>query len=153
MERQRQLSRVFIGLFILFWLIGPLTQLIQIIDLDLHVRMGFSEAVILDPEFGWLKADELAIAWADMGTLIAGVIFVIGAVKRRPWSIWFGFYSLAVWSYWPILTLVRWTTLEDSGYSVFAEGQEFVFRGFMLLVGIFSLVGMFYLWRRRRVFE
>jgi hypothetical protein len=45
------------------------------------------------------NADELAIAWADMTYLVAGVVFAVGAFLRRPWSIPFGFYTSATWSF------------------------------------------------------
>jgi hypothetical protein len=153
MKSKRQLSRIFIGVYILFWFLGPITQLIQIINLNLHIKMGFSEIKILDPSFAWFKADELSLAWADMTTLIAGIIFIIGSFMRRSWSIWFGFYSLAIWSYWPILTQLRWALLEDNGYDVLAQEQAAIFHIYMILFAVFSLFGMFYLWRHRHIYD
>ena len=149
---KQQLSRVFIGAFIVMYLIGPVTQLIQIVDLDLHVRLGLSEAIVLDPAFAWFKVDELAIAWADMTTLVAGIAFVAGALTRRSWSIWFGFYTLAVWSYWPTLVMLRWTLHPLAGYDILPEAQAVLYFGYMILFAIFSLFGLFYLYRRRNVF-
>ena len=71
------LSYTFIGVFIFLLILGPLTQLLQIVNLPLHVRWGLSERIILQPEYGWFRADELAIAWADMTYFITGIAFVI----------------------------------------------------------------------------
>ncbi|MCP4567570.1 MAG: hypothetical protein GY841_08330, partial [FCB group bacterium] len=92
MKPEKRLSRAFIGTFILLWLLGPLTQLLQIISLQLHVQWGLSEAIILNPEYGWFRADELAIAWADMTYFMAGLVFVVGNYLRRSWAMPFGFY-------------------------------------------------------------
>ena len=73
MKDKRQLNYLFIGIFIVLWIMGPLTQLLQIVNLPLHVSWGFSEPLILDPAYGWYRAGELAIAWADMTYLVTGV--------------------------------------------------------------------------------
>ena len=153
MPPKRQLSRIFIGLYILLWLLGPLTQLIQIVNLPLHVKMGFSEARILEPEFGWFQADELAIAWADMTYLVAGIIFIVGVFLRRSWSLPFGFYSLSAWSFILLVTLIRWPLLEAGGFGVIAQEQKVVYYPYAVIYIVFGLFGVFYLWRNRYVYD
>ena len=153
MRTNRQLSRVFIGLFIILWFLGPMTQLIQIINLPLHIDLGLSERLILDPEFGWFRADELAIAWADMTYLVAGIVFVIGVFLRRSWSLAFGFYTLATWSFILLIALIRWSLLDAGGYQVLGKGQEALYRIYAVVYVIFGWFGMVYLWRRRHIFD
>ena len=153
MKTKQQLSYIFIGIFIFLWFIGPVTQLIQIISLPLHVQWGLSEHIILEPEFGWFKADELSIAWADMTYLVAGAIFVVGAFLRKPWSIPFGFYTLAVWSFIMLLARIRWPLLESNGFDVVAGDQEIIFYIYAYIFILFGWFGMFYLWRNRRIYD
>ena len=153
MNNKKQLSYIFIAIFILLWLLGPLTQLIQIISLPLHIEWGLSEARILEPEFGWFKADELAIAWADMTYLITGAIFIVGVFMRRRWAIPFGFYTLAVWSFILLMARIRWPLLEAAGYDVIAADQKFIFYAFATVYILFGWFGMVYLWRRRGIYD
>lgn len=78
-HKKDRLNNFFLILFLLLWFLGPVTQLIQIINLPFHVKIGFSEHNILEPEMGWFRADELAIAWADMTCLVTGAVFMVGA--------------------------------------------------------------------------
>jgi hypothetical protein len=153
MTTKNHLSYIFIGIFIFLWFMGPFTQLIQIISLPLHVEWGLSEHKILEPEYGWFKADELAIAWADMTYLVAGVIFVVGAFMRKPWCIPFGFYTSAVWSFILLLARIRWPLLEANGFGVLAEDQRLLFYFFAYAYIIFGWYGMYYLWRNRKIYD
>ena len=153
MKSDRQLSYLFLGAFIVLWFLGPFTQLIQIINLPLHVQWGLSERIILEPEFGWFKADELAIAWADMTYLITGVIFIIGAFMRRSWSIFFGLYTNAAWSFILLLARIRWSLLEANGFDVLKDDQEFFFYTFSTIYVLFGWFGMYYLWKNRKIFD
>ncbi|MDJ0704201.1 MAG: hypothetical protein QNJ46_13030 [Leptolyngbyaceae cyanobacterium MO_188.B28] len=153
MKSDRQLSYLFLGAFILLWFLGPFTQLLQIINLPLHVQLGLSERIILEPEFGWFKADELAIAWADMTYLIAGVIFIIGAFMRRSWSIFFGLYTNAAWSFILLVARIRWPLLEANGFDVLNEDQELFFYVFATIYIVFGWFGMYYLWKNRTIFD
>lgn len=150
---RKQLSYVFIGVFIFLWLLGPLTQLIQIVNLQLHVEWGLSELIILDPAFGWFRADELAMAWADMTYLVAGAIFVLGAFLRRPWAIPFGFYALATWSFILLMCRIRWPLLEATGFDVISGDQQLIFYTYATIYILFGWFGMIYLWRNRRIYD
>ena len=153
MKQKQQLSILFIGMFIFLWLLGPLTQLLQIINLPLHVEWGLSEAIILEPEFGWFRSDELAIAWADMSYLITGLIFIVGAFLRKPWSIPFGFYTLATWSFILLMCRIRWPLLETNGFDVISGDQEFLFYTYAVIYILFGWFGMFYLWNKRHIYK
>ncbi len=152
-QPKKQLSYIFIGLFILLWLMGPLTQLIQIISLPLHVEWGLSESTIMEPAMGWFKADELAIAWADMTYLIAGVIFIVGVLKRRIWSIPFGFYTMATWSFILLMCRIRWPLLEANGFGVISGDQEIMFYIYAVIYILFGWFGMYYLWHNRDIYK
>ena len=153
MKNKKQLSYWFIGIFIFLWIIGPLTQLLQIVNLPLHIEWGLSEAVILEPGFGWFRADELAIAWADMTYLIAGAVFITGVFLRKSWCIPFGFYTLAVWSFILLLVRIRWSLLEINGFDVIKPDQESVFYIYAYLFVLFGWFGMVYLWNKRNIYE
>ncbi len=153
MKPKQQLSYVFIGMFIFLWLLGPLTQLLQIINLPLHIEWGLSEAIILEPEFGWFRADELAIAWADMSYLLTGFIFIVGVFLRKEWSIPFGFYTFATWSFILLMCRIRWPLLEANGFDVISGDQEFLFYTYAVIYILFGWFGMFYLWNKRCIYK
>ena len=153
MKSKRQLSRIFLVAFIFLWFLGPFTQLIQIVNLPLHVKWGLSERIILEPQFAWFKADELAIAWADMTYLIAGVIFIVGVFMRRSWAIFFGLYTNAAWSFILLFARIRWPLLEANGFDVVKSDQEFIFYTFATVYILFGWFGMYYLWKNRKIYD
>lgn len=153
MKERRQLSYSFIGIFIFLWIVGPLTQLLQIINLPLHVEWGLSEMKILDPEYGWFRADELAIAWADMTYLVAGAIFVVGVFLRKSWCLPFGLYTCAAWSFILLLLRIRWSLLESSGFDVIESNQEPMFYAYSYFFVLFGWFGLVYLWKKRHIYE
>ena len=152
-EPKKQLSYIFIGIFIFLWFMGPITQLIQIISLPLHIEWGLSESTIMQPAMGWFEADELAIAWADMTYLITGVIFIVGVFMRRTWAIPFGFYTVATWSFILLMCRIRWPLLEINGFDVISGDQEIMFYTYATIYILFGWFGMFYLWRNRDIYK
>jgi len=153
MKPKNQLSHIFIGIFTLLLIMGPLTQLLFIINQPLHVKLGLSEYIILQPEYGWFKADEMAIAWADMTYLMTGVAFIIGAFLRKPWSIPCGFYTSAAWSFILLMARFRWPLLEANGFGVLGADQVNFFYGYAYLYILFGWFGMYYLWKNRRIYD
>ena len=153
MDTKNQLSYAFIGLFIFLLLMGPFTQLLQIISLPLHVKWGLSERIILQPEYSWFRSDELAIAWADMTYLVAGIAFVIGAFLRKSWCIPLGFYTSAAWSFIMLLARIRWSLLEANGFNVVEGEQALVFYIYAYVYILFGWYGMYYLWKNRRIYD
>ena len=153
MKTKRQLSYAFLGIFILFIILGPITQLLQIINLPLHVKWGLSEKIILQPEFGWFRADELSIAWADMTYLLAGIAFLVGAFLRKPWSIPFGFYTAACWAFIMLLARIRWPLLEVNGFGVLESDQMSLYYGYAYAYIVFGWFSMYYLWKNRNIYN
>lgn len=153
MKEKQQLSYLFLGIFIFLWIMGPLTQLLQIINLKLHVAWGLSEPFILNPEYGWFRADELAIAWADMTYLVTGAIFVIGAFMHRTWAIPLGFYTMATWSFILLMARIRWPLLEANEFDVVSGDQEFAFYTYATVYILFGWFGMVYLWVNRDIYK
>jgi hypothetical protein len=153
MKTTRQLSLLFLGVYILMWVLGPATQLLFIVNQPLHTSWGLSEPLVREQGFEWLLADEMAIAWADMTYLVAGVVFVVGAFLRRPWSLAFGLYSLAAWFFIMILLLIRWSLLDRHGVPVVQDKQKLVFTIYALIHAGFCLFGMIYLWLRRKTYD
>jgi len=117
---------------------------------SLHKEM---EKKILEPGFEWFKADELAIAWADMTYLIAGLIFIIGTLMRRSWSIIFGLYTNAAWSFILLLVLIRWQILETNGFDVISPDQKLTYYPYAAIYVLFGWFGMYYLWRNRKIYD
>ena len=67
-----QISLWFIILFSFMLIIGPITQLLQLIAPKLHMKLGLQEAKAFEPEFKWFLLEEKAVAIADMSFLITG---------------------------------------------------------------------------------
>lgn len=153
MKQKHQLIYLFFGAFLILLILGPITQLLFIVNMPLHVSWGLSEPIVLEPAYGWFKADELAIAWADMTYLAAGVVFLIGSVKRRTWAIPFGFYTSACWAFIMLLARIRWPLLEANGFDVVSGEQETAFYIYAYVYILFGLFGMVYLWRHRNIYE
>ena len=152
MKASDRLSYIFVAAFILLWIAGPLTQLLFIMKPSLHQSWGLSSPIMLDPEFGWHKADELAIAWADMTYLVAGAVFVIGAMMRRSWAIPFGLYTSAAWSFILLLAMIRWPLLEANGFGVISGDQKIAFNAYAIVYVVFGWFSMVYLWVNRNVY-
>ncbi|MDJ0639808.1 MAG: hypothetical protein QNJ20_13305 [Paracoccaceae bacterium] len=152
MKASDRLSYIFVAAFILLWIAGPLTQLLFIMKPSLHQSWGLSSPIMLDPEFGWHKADELAIAWADMTYLVAGAVFVIGAMMRRSWAIPFGLYTSAAWSFILLLAMIRWPLLEANGFGVISGDQKIAFYAYAIVYVVFGWFSMVYLWVNRNVY-
>ena len=107
----------------------------------------------MDPEFGWYKADELAIAWADMTYFTTGILFVIGAYRRKAWCIPCGFYACGCFLFIMLLARIRWPLLEKSGFSCLEGDQMVAFYLYSYAYMLFGLCGMYYLWSKKNIFD
>ncbi len=134
--------------FIVLWVLGPLTQLLQLIAPSLHKKLGLMEARAFEPEFKWFQVEERAIAIADMSFLLSGVVFVIGALGGRAWAIPFGFFTCAIYVYFGLMCLSRWALLGRHGLSPLSPGQLKVYVLYIGVFILFGLFGMIYLWGR-----
>ena len=66
----------FIVVFILLWVAGPLTQLLQLVAPKLHLKLGLTETDAFKPEFKWFLLDERGIAIGDMTYFASGAVFI-----------------------------------------------------------------------------
>ena len=66
----------FLGVFVLIWIAGPVTQMLILAAPKLHHKLGMPEDGALKPEFRWFLLDEKAIAIADMTYFISGGAFI-----------------------------------------------------------------------------
>lgn len=149
----QKLSNFFMGCFALLWILGPLTQLLFLVNPTLHLKLGLSEHITLEPEFGWFRADETAIAAADQTYLFTGLVFMIASAQRKTWCIPLGFYTCAAWSFILLVAIFRWPLLEAAGFGVLGNGQVAFYYIYALAYVLFGWYGMFYLWNNRRIYD
>ena len=142
-----QIDTWFIILFVFFWAIGPLTQLLFLIAPRLHHKLGLTEQDALKPEFRWFIVDETAIAIADMTYLVAGIAFVWLALLGNDLALPFGIYACSCYVFISCLAIPRWFMLEKQGLSPLPPKQKLFYYSYMTAYCLFGLVGLFYLWR------
>lgn len=138
----------FLIVFVVLWIFGPLTQLLQIVAPSLHMKLGLMEGKALEPEFQWYRLEERAIAFADMSFLLSGILFVIGAIGRQTWAIPFGFFTCAIYVYFGLMCIFRWALLGRHNLSPVSPRQITGYVMYMVVFLIFGLFGMIYLWGR-----
>ncbi|MDJ0710091.1 MAG: hypothetical protein QNJ14_06865 [Woeseiaceae bacterium] len=139
-------STWFIVVFILFWIAGPLTQLLFLVAPSLHHRLGLTEEDALKPEFKWFLIDEQAIAIADMTYLIAGIVFVWLAFLGSDLALPFGIYMCSCYVFVACLAIPRWLMLERHGLSPLPPQQKAFYLSYMGAYCLFGLYGLFHLW-------
>ena len=136
----------FIAFFVLMWIVGPLTQLLQLIAPELHHRLGLTEAGALKPEFKWYLLEERAIAYADLTCLVSGIAFVWLALLDKSSALIFGLYSCACYVYAASISIPRWLLLAKHELSPQPGRQMPAYVSYMVLYLLFGLYGLFYLW-------
>ncbi len=97
--RNIEVSIWFIVVFVIMWILGPATQVLQLVAPKLHKRLGLMEAAAYEPEFRWFMIEQRAIAYADLTYLFAGVVFVVLALLDNEWAALFGIYTCACYVY------------------------------------------------------
>ena len=137
----------FMVLFSIFFIIGPLTQFLQLVAPKLHRKMGLMEANAFKPEFKWYLLDERAIAIADMTYFVTGILFIIGECLGKEWSIPFGIFTCAIYIYFSLLEMCRWILLGRNNLNPISKSQILSFYAYLAAFGIFGVIGFFYLWR------
>ena len=142
-----QISTGFVVVFVLFWIAGPLTQLLQLVAPGLHHKLGLTEADALKPQFRWFLIDEKAIAIADMTYLLAGIVFFWLALQGSDLALPFGIYTCSCYVFIACLAIPRWLMLEKQGLSPLPPKQKPFYVSFMAAYCLFGLFGLFYLWR------
>ena len=116
----------FIVVFILLWVAGPVTQLLQLVAPKLHLKLGLTETDAFKPEFKWFLLDEKGIAIGDMTYFASGAVFIWLALVENETALIFGLYSCACYVYIAAFSTSRMLLLTKHGlypapkaYSVF----------------------------------
>lgn len=141
-----EVSVWFVVAFILFWIAGPLTQVLFLVAPKLHHRLGLTEADALKPEFKWFILDEKAVAIADITYLVAGIAFVWLALTNNGSALIFGTFTCACYVYIASLAISRWLLLAKHELSPLPKRQLPVYMSYMIAFLLFGLYGLFYLW-------
>lgn len=141
-------SPSFLLVFVFVWIMVALTQFLQIVAPEFHRRIGFMARAAFSPEFEWYRVKHRGVAFADMSFAIAGILFVVGALLGKTWSIFFGFYTCAVYFYAGLVAPLEWYFLGKRNLSPI-EGRELtVSLVYMASVAAFGGFGMVYLWNQ-----
>ena len=98
-----EISLWFILLFSFTLIIGPFTQLLQLIVPELHKKPGLMEAKSFEPEFKWFLLEEKAVAIADMSFLITGLLFITFSLLGRQAALIFGLYTCVCYNYFGLI--------------------------------------------------
>ena len=139
-------STWFIVVFVLMWMVGPLTQALFLIAPKLHYRLGLTEADALKPEFRWYLLEEKAIAIADMTFLVSGAAFFSLALLGNDTALLFGLYSCACYVYFAATYIPRTILLTKHNLSPVSRKQLGAYLLYACSYLLFGLYGLFYLW-------
>ena len=141
-----EISVWFLVVFVLIWIVGPVTQLLFLVAPKLHHKLGMTEDSALNPEFRWFLLDEKAIAIADITYFISGGAFIWLALLGNETALIFGLYSCACYVYVAPLAISRWLLFGKNQLSPISRRQVPVYMAYMVLFLVFGLYGLFYLW-------
>lgn len=141
-----EISLWFILLFAFMLILGPFTQLLQLIAPELHKKLGLSEARAFEPEFKWYLLEEKAVAIADMAYLATGLIFIVCAILGKKIALIFGLYTCVCYIYFALIYIPRTLLLTKHNLSPLPANQLVIYLGYVTLFLAFGLFGVFYLW-------
>ena len=141
-----EISTFFIVVFILMWIAGPATQLLQLLAPKLHMKLGLMEADAFKPEFKWFLLEQKAIAIADMTFLVSGIAFVWLALLGNETALLFGLYSCACYVYFASTFIPSTLLLSKHNLSPVSRKQLGGYMVYASLYLLFGLYGLFYLW-------
>ena len=141
-----EVSTWFMVVFILMWVIGAGTQLLQLVAPKLHHKLGMTEADALKPEFKWFLLEQKAIAIADMTYLVSGIAFVWLALLGNKTALIFGLYSCACYVYFASTFIPSTLLLVKHNLSPISRKQLGWYLFYAGLFLVFGLYGLFYLW-------
>ena len=135
----------FIVVFVIMWIIGPLSQVLMLVAPKLHMRLGLMEADAYKPEFKWFLLEQKSIAYADLTQLASGAIFLVLALVDNAWAPIFGIFSCAIYVYFPAQWLADILLLIKNDMSPVKTAQLRVYLVYMAFFVAFGLYGMYYL--------
>ena len=141
-----EVSVWFIAVFVIMWLLGPASQVLQLIAPKTHKKLGFTEAAAFEPEFRWFLLYERGTAYADLTYFVAGIAFVVLALGGHRVALIFGIYTCAAWVFVMTQYLVQLTLLSRENLHPVSEGQIGFYRVYGVAYIAFGLFGMAYLW-------
>lgn len=136
----------FVVVFVIMLVLGPVTQVLQLVAPKLHKRLGLMEAAAYEPDFRWFMIEQRAIAYADLTFLFAGVIFVVLALLDNGWAPLFGIYTCACYVYFVAIWIPETLMLMKNDLSPAKREQLPFFYVYGFLFAAFGLYGMYYLW-------
>jgi hypothetical protein len=135
----------FIVVFVIMWIIGPLSQVLMLVAPKLHMWLGLMEADAYKPEFKWFLLEQKSIAYADLTQLASGVGFLALALADNEWAPLFGIFSCAIYVYFPAQWLADILLLIQHDISPVRPAQLRIYLVYMALFVAFGLYGMYYL--------
>lgn len=141
-----EVSAWFIVAFVLMWIVGPVTQVLQLVAPKLHMKLGLMEANAFKPEFKWWLLEERAVAIADMTFLLSGIVFISLALLGNETALIFGLYSSACYVYFASTYIPRIILLTKHNLSPVSKKQLGGYLFYACLFLVFGLYGLFYLW-------
>ncbi len=136
----------FLALFFLFLLLGPGTQVLQLVAPKLHHRLGLTEKAALEPKFRWFQLYERGTAYADLTQLTAGVAFMVLALLGNRHAIVFGIYTCSAYVFVMTQFLAQLVLLSRENLHPASKGQFVSFGVYALSFIIFGIFGIAYLW-------
>ena len=141
-----EVSVWFFVVFVLMWIAGPGTQLLQLVAPKLHMKLGLMEAEAFKPEFRWFLLEQKAIAIGDMTFLVSGIAFIWLALLGNDTALIFGLYSCACYVYFATTFIPSTLLLVKHDLSPISRGQLGAYMLYASLFLLFGLYGLFYLW-------
>ncbi len=141
-----EISLWFILLFAFMLIIGPFTQLLQLIAPELHKKLGLTEAKAFEPEFKWFLLEEKAFAIADMSFLITGLLFIAYSLLGSQVALILGLYTCVCYIYFGLIYITRVYLLTKHSLSPIAENQLRTYLLYAALFLAFGVFGVSHLW-------
>ena len=137
----------FFALFVFFWLLGPGTQVIQLISPKLHHRLGLTEKAALEPKNRWFQLYERGTAYADLTHLTAGIAFMVLALSGSKHGIVFGIYTCSAYVFVMTQFLAQLALLSNENLHPASKEQFVAYGAYAVSFIIFGIFGITYLWR------
>lgn len=136
----------FIVVFIIMWILAPVTQVLQLVAPKLHMRLGLMEKAAFEPQFEWFRLDHRGIAYADLTFFFSAIIFVWLAVAGDQTAILFGLYTCACYVYFATVYIAQLILLSARNLHPVSRNQIGFYLIYMGLFIAFGLFGLYYLW-------
>ena len=117
------INRWFIIAFFAFWLLGPASQVLQLVAPRLHMKMGFMEKRAFEPEFRWFWLYERGTSIADLTHFVGGILFIWLAFTGNVNAPVFGLYVCSVYVFVMLQYLLQFILLTRESLHPLDKGQ------------------------------